>query len=125
MKRLIKNILLFFVAVLLLMTVGLFGIFYGLYHSIKNYTKVQFIKYWADVMYLINIGIGQIGNVILSPFLNRFFLIDNEGHKFGSVKETISYALAINYFTNNLTKFGLVIVFILDLFDKDHMEKSL
>jgi hypothetical protein len=126
MKRLFVNIVLFFVAVFLLSTVGVFGLIYGLYDSIKNYTKVQFIQYWADIIYLINIGIDQIGNVLLSPFLNKFCLIKDKGAtKFGRITETISYVLAVNYFTNNLTPFGLWLVNILEYIDKNHMEKSL
>ena len=126
MKRLLVNIALFFVAVFLLSTVGLFGVIYGLYHSVKHYTKTQFIEYWTDIVYLINIGIDQIGNVILAPFLNRFCLIDDkEASKFGSVTETISYVLALNYFTNYLTPFGLWLVKVLEKIDENHMEKSL
>jgi len=125
MKRLLVNIVLFFVAVFLLSTVGVFGLLYGLYYSAKNYAKAQFIQYWADVIYLINIGIDQIGNVLLFPFLNRFCLIDKQGHRFGKVTETISYVLAINYFAVNLTPFGLIIVSVLEYIDKGHMKKSL
>lgn len=126
MKRLFVNIILFFVAVFLLSTIGVFGLIYGLYHSIVNYAKTQFISYWVDVIYLINVGIDQIGNVMLAPFLNRFCLVDDkEATKFGSITETISYVLAVNYFTNYLSKFGLRIVSVLEYIDKNHMEKSL
>lgn len=134
MKRLFVNIILFFVAVFLLSTIGVFGLVYGLYYSIRHYTKAQFIKYWADVVYLINVGIDQIGNVMLAHFLTEFFLIDkglidkeliNEVRRFGKITETISYVLAINYFAGNLTKFGLSIVAILEFIDPGHMEDSL
>jgi hypothetical protein len=125
MKRLLVNIALFFVAVLLLLTVGVFGMLYGLCISIKEYTKASFLKYWVDVIYSINVGIDQIGNVMLAPFLNRFCLIKRTNCRFGKVTETISYVLAVNYFAGNLTKFGLGIVNILEKIDENHMEKSL
>jgi len=125
MKRLLVNIALFFVAVFLLSTIGVFGLIYGLYYSIRHYTKTSFLKYWVDVIYSINVGIDQIGNVMLAPFLNRFCLIKKTSHKFGKITETISYALAVNYFKGNLTKFGLSIVAVLEYIDENHMEKSL
>ena len=125
MKRLLVNIVLFFVAVFLLSTVGVFGLLYGLVYSILHYTTTGFLKYWTEVIYSLNIGIDQLGNVMLSPFLNKFCLVTKNLYIFGKADETISYVLAINYFTNNLTSFGLKIVLILEKIDKGHMKKSL
>ena len=126
MKRLLVNIALFILALVLLSTAGLFGLVYGLYYSIRHFNKRELLKYWVELIYSINLGIDQIGNVLLGTFLNKFCLI-NTGtkNKFGKVRETISYVLAVNYFSLNLTSFGKKIVFILDYLDKDHMAKSL
>jgi hypothetical protein len=125
MKRLLVNIALFFVAIFLLSTIGVFGLIYGLYYSIRYYVKANFLNYWVDVIYSINVGIDQIGNVLLSSFLNRFCLINKQGHRFGKVTETISYVLAVNYFADNITTFGLWIVEVLEYLDDNHMAKSL
>lgn len=125
MKRLIVNIILFFVAVFLLSTVGVFGIIYAIIFTSRNFTKISFIKYWTDLIYSINIGIDRIGNVLLSVFMNRFTLIDKNIYPFGDVRHTISHCLAVNYFALNITKFGIWIVRVLEYIDDRHMEKSL
>jgi len=62
---------------------------------------------------------------MLSVFLNRKCLIIKTTYPFGEIDQTISHVLAVNYFANNLTKFGRCIVIILERFDKNHMNKSL
>ena len=125
MKRLLVNIALFFVAVLLLSTVGVYGLVYGLVYSLIHYSKVNFIRFCADTAYSINIGVDQIGNVLLAVFLNRTCLIDQTVYPFGQVDQTISHVLAVNYFRFNLTSFGFWIVKTLEFFDKNHMNKSI
>lgn len=125
MKNLIVNIILFFVAILLLSTIGLFGLVFSIFWSARNFTKVSFLKYWTDTMYSINMGIDRIGCVVLGPCLNSWVLINKVYYPFGSVTDTISRVLAINYFANNITPFGKKLVWILEKIDKDHMNKSL
>lgn len=125
MKRLLVNIILFLVAVLLLSTIGIYGLFYAIVWTARHFTKVSFLKYWTDLIYSINLGIDRIGNVLLSTFLNNFALIDKTQYPFGDVKHTISHVLAVNYFAVNTSKFGTIIVLILEIIDKNHMEKSL
>jgi hypothetical protein len=125
MKRLIVNIILLIVAIFLLSTIGVFGAIFGIIWSAKNFNKVSFIKYWTDTIYSINIGIDRIGNVVLGPCLNSWVLIDKTGYSFGSVNDTISRVLAVNYFMNNITTFGKILVWILEKIDKNHMNKSL
>jgi hypothetical protein len=125
MKRLIVNIILFFVAVILLSTIGVFGLIYSVFWTVFNFKKVSFLKYWIDLIFSINIGIDQIGNVLLSTFLNSCCTVNKSHYPFGNVDHTISHVLAINYFDGNLTRFGKMIVKILETIDKNHMYKSL
>ncbi len=125
MKRLLVNIALFLVAVLLLSSAGIYGLIYSLIFSLLNLKKYSFIDFCADTIYSINIGIDQIGNVLLALFLTRYCLIDKTFFPFGKVDQTISHVLAVNYFRFNLSSFGLWLVKTLDFFDKDHMYKSL
>lgn len=124
MKRLIKNIILFIAAVFLLITIGGFGLVYTLFWSIINFKVISFFKYWADLVYTINVGIDKIGNVLLAAFLNRF-AVKTDFYKFGNIDDTISYALALNLKENNLTRLGIFIVNVLEYIDPGHMEKSL
>lgn len=122
MKRLIKNIVLFEVAVTLLFTVGLFGLAYTLFWSIFNFTRKSFVKYWADLVYTINVGIDKLGNVLLGQFLNKF-AVKYVAYPFGNINDTISYALAKNI--NNLSWLGSFIVNVLEFIDPGHMEESI
>jgi hypothetical protein len=122
MKRLINNIIVFIVAMFLLFTVGTFGLIYTIVWSIFNSSKISFFKYWADLMYTINVGIDKIGNVLLAAFLNKFAIVEPI-YKFGDINDTISEALAKNL--NNLTKLGKFIVDVLEWIDPGHMQKSL
>jgi len=121
-KRLINNVIIFFVAIALLATVGTFGLIYTVFWSILNIKKISFLKYWADLIYTINVGIDKIGNVLLAAFLNRFAIVEPV-YRFGSINDTISESLAKNL--NNLTPFGQWIVDVLEWIDPGHMEKSI
>ena len=122
MKKLIKNIILFFVAIILLLTLGAFGMVYTIISSIYNFKNLSVLKYWSNIVYTINVGIDKIGNVLLGDFMNKF-AVKNPVYKFGSINDTISKALAKNL--NNLTSLGRFIVDILEWIDPGHMEKSL
>jgi hypothetical protein len=125
MKRLLVNIALFFVAVILLATVGVYGLLFSIVFSVFHYAKHSFIKFWADTIYAINIGIDQIGNVLLAVFLNRFCLYNAHTYPFGKVKQTISHVLAVNFYACNIKPFGHFIIKILLFFDPDHLNKSI
>jgi hypothetical protein len=125
MRRLLVNIVLFFTAVLLLSTVGVVGLMYAAIDSVIGNTIKSIIKYWSDLIYQINVGIDQIGNVLLASFLNDFSLIDSELYPFGKVDMTISHVLAVNQKNNNVKGFGLWLIGVLEWLDPGHMERSL
>ena len=122
MTRLINNIVIFIVAIILLCTIGIFGLIYTIFWSVLNFKKISFFKYWANLVYTLNVGIDKIGNVLLAAFLNRF-AIKTPDYKFGNINDTISKALAKNL--NNLTPLGKFIVDVLEAIDPGHMQKSL
>jgi hypothetical protein len=125
MKRLILNITLFVVAIILLATIGLYGAVYAFFFTVFRYPKYSFINFWADTIYAINIGIDQIGNVLLAVFLNRFCLYNAHAYPFGKVKQTISHVLAVNFYACNIKPLGHFIIKILLFFDPDHLTKSI
>jgi len=122
MRRLVTNIILFFVALSLLFTVGTFGLVYTIFWSLYNSSKISFFKYWGDLMYTINVGIDKIGNVLLAAFLNKFAIKESK-YRFGNINDTISEALAKNLY--NLTPLGQFIVDVLERIDPGHMKKSM
>lgn len=122
MRRLFKNIILFFVAIFLITTLGTFGLLYTFFTSIQEYRNISFFKYWGDLVYTINVGLDKLGNVLLGKFLNNFAVIEKK-YPFGNLDDTISYALARNL--GNLTSLGQFIVDVLEYIDPGHMENSL
>lgn len=122
MIRLLKNIALFAIAILLLTTIGSIGLIFTLVYTIINFTKSTFVKYWADLIYTINVGIDKIGNVLLGTFLNRFAVRELK-YPFGRIDDTISYALAKNI--GYLSPLGQFIVDVLETIDPGHMQDSL
>lgn len=122
MKRLIKNIILFIVAIFLLITLGSLGLIYTIISSIFEFKNISVLKYWGDLVFTINVGIDKLGNVLLGKFLNKF-AVSNPNYPFGNLDDTISFALAKNI--NNLSPLGSLIVNILEYIDPGHMENSL
>jgi hypothetical protein len=121
MKKLLKNIVLFFIAIILLITLGSLGLIYTIFSSIYNFKNISVLKYWSDILYTINVGIDKIGNVLLGDFMNKF-AVTEPVYLFGNLDDTISKALAKNL--NNLTSLGKFIVNILEWIDPGHMKNS-
>ena len=70
------------------------------------------------------INLDKFGNREFRTLFNKV-LINDKGHRFGSIEETISSVLGRNQLTNTLTKSGLVLVWILDNIDENHCIKSI
>ena len=70
------------------------------------------------------IRIDQTINSISGVLLDRVFLIDKSIFRFGDMDKTISYNLGKNAEFNNLTKFGRLIVWLLDKIDCNHTKRA-
>jgi len=68
--------------------------------------------------------LSMISNYNYASILNNL-LINNNGVKFGNSLETISSVLGKNQLINTLSPFGMMVVYVLDMFDKDHAIKSI
>ena len=121
MRRILINIALFFVATGLLTTIGVFGLIYTIGLTIITFDRGRFTTYWGNLLYQINMGIDQIGNVMLGEFMNRY-LVTQLVHPFGEVDETISYALAKN--RGYLNGLGRGVAWVLELIDPGHLDKA-
>ena len=90
------------------------------YGVIKAYKKKELDKYNLELA----ISKDHYGNV-LSNYLFNDILIKPEGYKFGNINETISSVLGKNKESNTLKVLGKFISKVLDLIDKNHVEKSI
>ena len=70
------------------------------------------------------VNLDKFGNREFRTLFNKV-LINNKGHRFGNIEETISSVLGKNQLTGTLTKCGLVLVWILDKIENDHALKSI
>jgi hypothetical protein len=70
------------------------------------------------------INLDKFGNREFRTLFNKT-LINNKGHKFGDIEETISSVLGKNQLTGTLTKCGSILVWVLDKIENDHALKSI
>ena len=68
------------------------------------------------------VNIDKFGNREFRTLFNKVLVT---GYRFGNIDETISSVLGKNELANTLTKFGKILVWILDKIDKDHCFKSI
>lgn len=118
-----KYLVLLIIAILLLVTLGPFGIVTSLVllfikDSRERYTKIT--DYFFALAYCIDI----LGNVTCGDLFN-ITLIKHGGYRFGKRGETISSVLGKNIQTNSLTKTGIYLSRILDKIDPNHCIKSI
>lgn len=69
-------------------------------------------------------SIDQLGNVVCEHLFN-VTLIKKRGYKFGNEDVTISHVLGINKKINTLTYTGKLLSKLLNLIEKDHVEKAI
>jgi len=70
------------------------------------------------------LSIDQFGNVTCATVFN-FTLIKKDGEKFGDPDLTISCVLGLNKYKKKLTIIGKLIVLILHLIERNHVEKAI
>ena len=81
------------------------------------------------MFYQLAVTIDKSGARVLAPVLNVIFLSEKPQHYFGDKDETgkyytISTILGMNYLDETLSGFGNWFKEFLDLFEKDHVIKS-
>jgi len=107
--NIMKNFLLIFVAILLIIPFGTIGIVYALF------TVRPLSPYWRGIAE----SIDQMGNHICGPIFNQWLLL-SEGYPFGNIDETVSSVLGKNKVIGTLSPAGKWLDKILDWLDKDH-----
>jgi hypothetical protein len=70
------------------------------------------------------INLDKYANMEFKTLFNKTLIVEL-GYKFGQENETISSVLGKNLQQGSLTKIGIIIVWILDKIDKNHVIKSI
>lgn len=113
----ILQVLLFIVAVILMIVVGLFcTVLLILLSIITEGNQDYFLR--------LAVGVDQFGNIFISPFAN-IGMRKRGGARFGDPDETISSVLGKLYVKEKLTPLSAAIRVILDWLDEDHCRKSI
>lgn len=68
-------------------------------------------------------SIDQLGNVVCADLLN--YTMIKGGYRFGNEDVTISHVLGMNKKLNTLTYTGKLLSKLLNLIEKDHVEKAI
>lgn len=85
---------------------------------------------WAGLktyFFIVAKATDKHAGAFLYPILNLTMLVTTKGNVllFGNSDHTISYVIAINYYHNNLSKFGLFWYHFLEKVDPGHAIKSI
>ena len=109
--------ILFVVATVIKLTVGIPAWIYGL---IASLFKGEFNKYYFNLA----LATDQYGNA-LCKYLFDSCLITKHGYKFGNMDETISSVIGKNKEMRTLTFLGRFLDTVLDILDDNHSIKSI
>ncbi|MCB0647474.1 MAG: hypothetical protein KDC49_12485 [Saprospiraceae bacterium] len=115
------GILLLAISVILSVFTLPFGFLYGILHTLFK----EFIKGIGEYCMELATVIDQQGNVIMQHLLNLLWIKGADRYLFGDRDETISSALGKNQDRNTLSKFGKLIVWLLDKIDPNHSLNSI
>ncbi|MEC3875922.1 hypothetical protein [Chryseobacterium salviniae] len=115
MKRYLIDVLLFFIAYILVLPLTFINYFVVL-STAKDHAKGYFRSS--------AVNIDKFGNREFRTLWNKT-LRKNNGYKFGNPEETISSALGKNERDGTLSSIGKVLTWILNLIDKKHGLKSI
>ena len=132
MKKLIKSLVLFWVAGILSVILLPLGIIWTVGEilvrifssSQKKSAFTKSIWFLTATLHSLALWLDQIGNAVCRDMFNRI-LIEQDGYKFGKVQETISSVLGKNQMLDTLSLWGWILVSILELFEEDHCIKSI
>ena len=132
MKKLIKSIVLFWVAGVLSILLLPLGIIWTVGEilvrifssSQKKSACTKSLWFLTATLHSLALWLDQIGNAVCRDMFNRI-LIEQDGYKFGKVQETISSVLGKNQLLDKLSLTGRALVVLLELFEEDHCLKSI
>jgi hypothetical protein len=125
MKQLLGSIGLFILAIIIYIVILPIAIIHSIIKFIisKEYIKILF--FFTNFFKSHALGINQTSNRAFNVFFNDIMIKDDSIHSFGDIDETLSSVLGKNKLKNNLTIFGSILDFILNIFDENHTIESI
>ena len=118
----LMSFLLFFVALLLVITTAPIGFIYALIRQTCSSKAKSLNVYFIEVALVLD----EVGNVTMQHLLNDILLMnDVQTYYFGNKNETISSVIGKNSITNTLSPLGRTLNSFLNFLDKDHSLNSI
>ena len=131
--KIIKNLLLTIIAVILFVVMFIAAMIWSLLDLITGRKTL----FWRGLIFGLNyllwmiaLTLDRTGAVIGARIWNAVFLTKESELRFGATNEngepySISYILGENYVSDSLTGFGFWFKEFLDLFERDHVLKTI
>ena len=124
-KNFIINLILVAIAIALSFILFPVGLTVGVIKSFLNRKWYKGIFYLSQNFRAIAVSIDQLGNVVCSDLFNMTLITKDSKYLFGNPDETISSVLGKNKLRNTLSKTGIILTKILNVFEKNHSIKSI
>lgn len=124
-KSLIINFCLFLTAVILGIILIPLGIVFAFLRLTLSFRFKALLKGFSQLLLQIAISIDQLGNTACAYLFNATLIKEDIYAPFGDPDETISSVLGRNKLLQNLTKTGILLDKILNLFDENHSIESI
>lgn len=110
------GIVLFILSLIILCIVGPLAFIYAIAKPI--------FQVISRLLYFLAYSVDQLGNVLSATLFDDLLIKGKNKYKFGNPDITISAVLGENKHRGTLTKAGVLLCRLLNLIDKDHVEKA-
>lgn len=122
--RFFDGLALFILALVLTIPLTLLSFIVTPISYIIKFKWIQGLNDFGSYLRRLAVSVDQFGNGSCATMF-QFILTKKGALKFGEIDDTVSYVLGRNKYKNKLTIFGKLIVFVLDVIDRDHVEKAI
>lgn len=123
--KLIQNLLLALVALMLSFLLIPLGIIFAIIFCVFKLDDEIALKYFERLFLYIALSIDKVGNFACAILFNTCLIKNSDRkYRFGKENQTISFVMGKNLEADNLTFVGKILNDILNLFEKDHVVKT-
>jgi len=125
--KIFKGLFIFFIALIPTIIFTVIGIVFSFIFHLVVFKWNTGLKKSGTYFFNMGVGIDKFANISMSPLFNLIMFNKNCGFAFlfGDANDTISYILALNFYTKNLNSFGVFWANFLNFVDEDHMKKAI
>jgi len=125
--KIFKGIFIFLIALIPTTIFTVIGIVFSFIYHVIIFKWNTGLKKSGTYFFKMGVGIDQFANISMSPLFNIIMFKKNciSAFFFGDEDDTISYILALNFYSKNLNGFGMFWANFLNFVDGDHLKKAI